>query len=134
MRLEELHDEEFFGSLAPCLLAKKREKCHVVRIDLHIRTARGTEEGYGLHAEQWAEYSEIIQFLGANHVLDGTLFQGILGAFGRDGTLYNAPMVHSRYLLAFLGPDSYLSEVLRKELMQLLAVSDGDFFEDDGFG
>ena len=43
-------------------------------------------------------------------------------------------MVHSRYLLAFLGPDSYLSEVLRKELMQLLAVSDGDFFEDDGFG
>lgn len=67
-------------------------------------------------------------------MLDTALFQCILGAFGRDGALDYAPMIDSRYLFALLGPDTYLSEILCEELMQLLAVSDGDFFEDDGFG
>lgn len=97
-------------------------------------TTGRAEEGNGLDTEEGTEDREIIQSLGPDHVLDTALFQSVFRSLGGDDAVYHAPVVRPSNLFLFPRPCAYLPEVPRKELVEFLSVSDGDFLEEYGFG
>lgn len=76
----------------------------------------------------------IIKVLRMNYALDLHGFHGIFPRLGRDEALENTPVIDGRNTLLFIRPNSDLSEVPSKEVVEKLRVSDMGFFEDYGFG